>query len=77
MTRTLRIVDLKDFHSPDEKARTSFAAELGAGLRELGFVSVKGAGLREGLIDETYAQVRGFFALPLSLIHISEPTRPY
>lgn len=66
MTRTLRIVDLKDFHSPDEKARTSFAAELGAGLRELGFVSVKGAGLREGLIDETYAQVRGFFALPLA-----------
>ena len=65
MSLSLRTVSLTDFTSPDPKAREAIVAELGAGLRELGFVSVAGAALPEGLVDATYAAIRDFFALPL------------
>lgn len=63
---TLRIVDLADFRDEDRRARAAFVAELGAGLSELGFVSVKGANLPPDAIESTYAAMRDFFALPLA-----------
>lgn len=65
MSLSLRTVSLTDFTSPDPKAKAFFVEELGAGIRELGFVSVAGASLPEGLVDATYAAIRDFFALPL------------
>lgn len=61
----LRVVNLSDYRGNDERARAAFVAELGAGLEELGFVSVAGAALPEGAIARAYDEVRAFFALPL------------
>jgi isopenicillin N synthase-like dioxygenase len=66
MAKTLTTVDLNDFRSKDAATRARFVTAFGEGLAELGFVSVYGHGLPEGLIADTYAQVKAFFDLETS-----------
>ena len=70
-----------------EKDRPKFFQELKYALSECGFLVLTNApGLDEGFQQRAFREVRSFFDAPmdtkktahiLSLIHISEPTRPY
>ena len=44
--------------------RAAFVAELGAVYREWGFCGIRGHGIPERLIEDSYRAVRDFFALP-------------
>jgi len=44
--------------------RAAFVAELGAAYREYGFCCLREHGIAPALIDEAYAALRAFFALP-------------
>jgi isopenicillin N synthase-like dioxygenase len=47
-----------------ESDRAAFVAELGAAYREWGFCGIRGHGIPDPLIEESYRAFRDFFALP-------------
>jgi len=47
-----------------ETERLNFVDELGAAYREWGFCGIRGHGIPEQLIDDSYRAFRDFFALP-------------
>ncbi len=66
MPRTLPIIDLSSWREGDETSLARIAAEIGAACRDVGFFYVLGHGVEHGLREETFAQSRRFFALPLA-----------
>ena len=57
-------VDLREFLSEDPKLKQKFIDEIGKAYEEIGFVALKGHFLPDVLVDDLYAQVQKFFALP-------------
>lgn len=57
-------IDLDDIVSCDTSLHGQGVAALGAGLRELGFVTVTGHGIDPRLIREVYGLWQRFFSLP-------------
>jgi isopenicillin N synthase-like dioxygenase len=61
---TIPVVDLSLFTHGNEAEKRRFVHELGNAFEEFGFVSVKNHGVSQELIDNYYAAVKAFFALP-------------
>ena len=62
---TIPVVDLTDFTNGQDASKRHFVNELGKAFEEVGFVAVKGHGVPQQLIDDYYAVVKKFFALPV------------
>lgn len=60
MSAYIPTLDIRRFDSD----RTGFVAELGAAYREWGFCGIRGHGIDQGLIDDSYRVCQAFFALP-------------
>jgi len=60
VAKEIPLVDLKDLG----RDAAAFARELGAGLREFGFVGVRGHGVGDDVIGAALQTSRAFFALP-------------
>src|SRR5258707_4505154 len=61
---SIPVVDLGEFVNGNDTAKHHFVNELGNAFEDVGFVSVKNHGVPQELIDEYYAAVKQFFALP-------------
>lgn len=61
---SLPVIDLTGSRSGDAAALHDCAAQIAAACREHGFFYVRGHGIAQGLIDDTFALSRRFFALP-------------
>jgi len=59
-------VDLRDFLSDNPERKQKFVNEIGNAYEAIGFVALKGHFLSNQLVDNLYAQVRDFFALPIT-----------
>ena len=57
-------VDLSDFVSGDDQRKQKFIKEIGAAFEEIGFVALRGHFLSDKLVEELYAEIKKFFALP-------------
>ena len=65
MTSRIPTLDIRRFtHPTSPQARQAFVDELGAAYREWGFAGIRGHGIPQSLIDESYAVFKAFFALP-------------
>ena len=62
---SIPVVDLADFLSGDPHRKVAFVQALGKAYEEVGFVAVKNHGVPDELIEQQYAYVQQFFALPL------------
>jgi len=62
---TIPVVDLNDFVNGQEASKRHFVNEIGKAFEDVGFVAVKGHGVTQQLIDDYYAVVKQFFALPV------------
>ena len=62
---SIPVVDLADFLSGDPHRKAAFVQALGKAYEEVGFVAVKNHGVPDELIEQQYAYVQQFFALPL------------
>lgn len=60
------VLDLREF-TGNEATKAVFASKLGEAFSNVGFVSVSHHGIEQSLIDEYYASVRKFFALPTAV----------
>ena len=61
MAQSIPVIDMRVAES--DPAR--FAAELGAGFREVGFVGLTHHGVSSELVEGAYDTFRSFFALPV------------
>lgn len=61
---TIPIVDLSQFTQGDDRSKQQFVEQLGKAFEETGFVSVRNHGVSQQLVDDYYAAVQQFFALP-------------
>ena len=61
---SLPVIDLARSRSGDAAALHDCAAQIAAACREHGFFYVRGHGIAQSLIDDTFALSRRFFALP-------------
>ncbi|MBT8238490.1 MAG: isopenicillin N synthase family oxygenase [Croceitalea sp.] len=57
-------VDLKDFIAGDPERKTKFIKEIGGAFENIGFVALSGHFLSDELVEELYAEIKKFFALP-------------
>ena len=57
-------VDLQDFISGDPQRKQKFITEIGNAFEQIGFVALSGHFLSDGLVEDLYAEVKNFFALP-------------
>ena len=77
------LISFKDYDSGDANATANIAARMSSALKDVGFMSVSDLGIEEDLLEQVFTASQRFFAadldtkMKLSLIHISEPTRPY
>jgi isopenicillin N synthase-like dioxygenase len=58
-------IDIAPFLEGSSAGRQAVVAEVDRACREIGFFIIKGHGVDEALIAETYAAARAFFELPL------------
>jgi hypothetical protein len=58
-------VDFSNMDSPSFDQRNAVAKEVGAALRDSGFLYAKNHGISEDLQEELYRVIREFFDLPL------------
>ncbi|MEY3433520.1 MAG: hypothetical protein RL131_1456 [Bacteroidota bacterium] len=58
------VVDLNSFVNGTSDEQNLFVATLGNAFEEVGFVAVKNHGIDHTLINDIYAAVKAFFALP-------------
>ncbi|RNF85187.1 isopenicillin N synthase family dioxygenase [Montanilutibacter psychrotolerans] len=64
-TAQIPTLDIRRFTQPaSAEDRVAFVAELGAAYREWGFAGIRGHGIAQQLIDDSYDVFKGFFALP-------------
>src|ERR1043165_1339483 len=61
---TIPVVDLNEFVNGNDTQKHKFVEELGRAFENVGFVSVKGHGVPQELIDAYYDAVKKFFSLP-------------
>ena len=61
--RNIPVVDLSQFASGDQDARSEFVSQLGKAFHEIGFVGVRNHGVPRLLIDSFFEESRAFFAL--------------
>ncbi|WP_268224179.1 isopenicillin N synthase family dioxygenase [Sinomicrobium oceani] len=61
---TIPSVDLREFLSEDPGKKKKFIREIGDAYEEIGFVALKGHFLSEQLVEDLYAEIKKFFALP-------------
>ena len=66
MMNNIPSVNLSDFVSTDSNRKQKFVDEIGRAYEEIGFVSLKNHFLSDALVENLYAEVKSFFALPLS-----------
>ena len=62
--RAIPVVDLSKFTKGTAEERAAFVEELGIAFHEIGFVGVSNHGIPKSLIDQFYAESKGFFAMP-------------
>jgi isopenicillin N synthase-like dioxygenase len=62
-TPYIRTLNLKDFTYGNTEQRKVFAEEVGAGLKETGFIILEGHGVNPDLIDKNYELWEKFFGL--------------
>lgn len=60
-------VNLADFLSEDPARKQKFVNEIGKAYEEIGFVALKGHFLSDELVEQLYASIRSFFALPVEV----------
>ena len=58
------VVDFTDFRTGGPSERKRVALELAGAFRNVGFAYLAGHGVDQGLVDRTFAEAGGFFALP-------------
>ena len=58
-------IDIRPFLEGTPEGREQVAAEIRKAGEEIGFFLIKGHGVDQGLIDETYGAASAFFRLPL------------
>jgi isopenicillin N synthase-like dioxygenase len=63
-THSIPVVDLSQFTAGDDRSKFQFVEELGKAFEDVGFVSVKNHGVSQELVDDYYAAIKNFFALP-------------
>ena len=63
MSRSIPSIDFRLATSEVEEDRTSFVAQVGDALKDIGFFALTHHGIPRALIDETYAQCDAFFDL--------------
>jgi isopenicillin N synthase-like dioxygenase len=59
------VIDIAPFLQGDPEGRRQVAHEMNRACEEIGFFMVKGHGVAQDLIDETYRTAEAFFHLPL------------
>lgn len=57
-------VDLRDFTSNDPERKKRFIEEIGSAFEDIGFVALSGHFLSDELVEQLYAEIKKFFALP-------------
>ena len=57
-------VDLNDFLSDDPERKKAFITAIGGAFENIGFVALSGHFLDQELVDDLYAEIKNFFALP-------------
>lgn len=57
-------LDIRLFTHGNKKDNQHFVQQLGAGLREYGFVIIEGHGVSNQLVQSCYSHAKDFFALP-------------
>ena len=65
-SKTLPIIDVGGLFADAGEARRAVAREMRVACRDTGFFYVANHGLDAGFLDETFAQSRRFFELPLA-----------
>ena len=63
-TTHIPCLNLRQFTQGSVADRQQFAADIGRAFTETGFVTITNHGMEQSLIDELYAVVKQFFALP-------------
>jgi isopenicillin N synthase-like dioxygenase len=58
------VVDFEPFRAGDQAERKRTALDLAGAFRNVGFAYLAGHGVSQDLIDRTFAEAAGFFALP-------------
>lgn len=64
MTDAIAHLDLRQFRDGDDTDRSAFAADLMAGFKRHGFITLAGHLVDEGLLADSYRLAAQFFALP-------------
>lgn len=58
------VIDISPFLRGDPEGRRQVASEINRACEEIGFFMVKGHGVDQGLIDQTYRTAETFFGMP-------------
>jgi isopenicillin N synthase-like dioxygenase len=58
------IIDISSSRSGDDAARRALAAQIDRACRDIGFFTIVGHGIDEGLVERVKEYSRSFFALP-------------
>lgn len=62
--QSIPVIDLADFLSGDTNRKQKFVNAIGKAYREVGFVAVRNHGVNNKTVDDFYAAIKHFFALP-------------
>ncbi len=65
MTKTIPLIDISGFDSPDPAARAAVAKQWDDAMSSVGFAIISGHGIPEVLLNGMYASTREFFDQPL------------
>ncbi|ASS74344.1 2OG-Fe(II) oxygenase [Tumebacillus algifaecis] len=63
MSELVRTLNLKSYTHGSNQERIKFANEFGAGLKDIGFITLEGHGINPKLIEDTYAAIEKLFSL--------------
>jgi len=63
---TVPVIDIAAFRDGDTATRRRVAREFGAAFETVGFATIVGHGVDDGVIAQTWAQAHAFFRLPFS-----------
>lgn len=73
--KSIPIIDIAPFSHGDAAGRAAVAAEVKRACEEIGFFMIKGHGVDQNLIDETYDEAAAFFRLPVEQkLKIKQPS---
>jgi len=73
--KTIPTIDIAPFLNGDAEQRKQVAAEVKQACEEIGFFLIKGHGVDQGLIDQTYQSAANFFHMPVEeKLKIKQPS---